>query len=201
MHIGIGVFMGMPLFALMMILLNVAAFGSDLVTSRCQIRSRRIRFMNIRPWSVGTFQLDRGTFSEENSQTEDEIMSAEPEPDLKLEIAHILLLDIVGYWRLLVNEQGGLREWTNASAPCGSFRAAEAAEKLIRLPKPENKALLFFDTPEGSGKVAPWKSVRHCRSSPACSGGGRPQRRGQQGDRRRTMSRTSPEPRSRTFSG
>ena len=32
-------------------------------------------------------------------------MSAEQEPDLKLEIAHILLLDIVGYSRLLVNEQ------------------------------------------------------------------------------------------------
>ena len=34
MHIGIGVFMGMPLFALIMILLNLAAFGSDLVLPR-----------------------------------------------------------------------------------------------------------------------------------------------------------------------
>jgi len=31
MHIGIGVFMGMPLFAFIMIVLNVAAFGSELV--------------------------------------------------------------------------------------------------------------------------------------------------------------------------
>jgi hypothetical protein len=31
--------------------------------------------------------------------------SAEPKPDLPLEIAHVLLIDVVGYSRLLVNEQ------------------------------------------------------------------------------------------------
>jgi hypothetical protein len=31
--------------------------------------------------------------------------SAEPAPDLPLEIAHVLLIDVVGYSRLLVNEQ------------------------------------------------------------------------------------------------
>ena len=31
--------------------------------------------------------------------------SAEPTPDLPLEIAHILLIDVVGYSKLLVNEQ------------------------------------------------------------------------------------------------
>ena len=31
--------------------------------------------------------------------------SAEPKPDLPLEIAHLLLIDVVGYSRLLVNEQ------------------------------------------------------------------------------------------------
>ncbi len=30
---------------------------------------------------------------------------AEPTPDLKLEIAHLLLIDVVGYSKLLVNEQ------------------------------------------------------------------------------------------------
>ena len=29
--------------------------------------------------------------------------SAEPKPDLQLEIAHILLMDVVGYSKLLVN--------------------------------------------------------------------------------------------------
>ena len=31
--------------------------------------------------------------------------SAEPTPDLQLEIAHLLLIDVVGYSKLLVNEQ------------------------------------------------------------------------------------------------
>jgi hypothetical protein len=30
---------------------------------------------------------------------------AEPKPDLPLEIAHLLLIDVVGYSKLLVNEQ------------------------------------------------------------------------------------------------
>ena len=33
------------------------------------------------------------------------LMSAEPKLDLQLEIAHLLLIDVVGYSRLLVNEQ------------------------------------------------------------------------------------------------
>ncbi len=82
-------------------------------------------------------------------------MSAEPEQDLKLEIAHILLLDIVGYSRLLVNEQvEGLRELNKIVRSCSSFRAAEAAEKLIRLPTGDGMALLFFGTPEDPAKCA-----------------------------------------------
>jgi len=32
-------------------------------------------------------------------------MSVEPKPDLPLEIAHVLLIDVVGYSKRLVNEQ------------------------------------------------------------------------------------------------
>jgi len=32
-------------------------------------------------------------------------MSAETKPDLRLEIAHVLFIDIVGYSKLLINEQ------------------------------------------------------------------------------------------------
>ena len=82
-------------------------------------------------------------------------MSAEPEPDLTLEIAHILLLDIVGYSRLLVNEQvGGMRELNKIVRNSSCFRAAEAAEKLIRLPTGDGMALLFFGTPEDPAKCA-----------------------------------------------
>ena len=38
-------------------------------------------------------------------------MSAELKPDLQLEIAYLLLIDVVGYSKLLVNEQ--IELWTN----------------------------------------------------------------------------------------
>jgi TolB-like protein/class 3 adenylate cyclase/Flp pilus assembly protein TadD len=85
----------------------------------------------------------------------EEKMAAESEPDLKLEIAYILLLDIVGYSRLLVNEQvESLRELNKIVRSCDSFRAAEAAEKLVRVPTGDGMALLFFSTPEDPAKCA-----------------------------------------------
>jgi hypothetical protein len=53
------------------------------------------------------------------------------EPDLELEIAHVLLIDVVGYSKLLVNEQIELLQELNQivrSTEC--FRAAEARGKL-----------------------------------------------------------------------
>ena len=52
-------------------------------------------------------------------------------PDLQLEIAHLLLIDVVGYSKLLVNEQIELLQELNQivrSTEC--FRAAEASGKL-----------------------------------------------------------------------
>jgi hypothetical protein len=51
----------------------------------------------------------------------------ESKPDLPLEMAHILLIDVVGYSKLLVNEQIELLQELNRigrSTDC--FRAAEA---------------------------------------------------------------------------
>jgi TolB-like protein/class 3 adenylate cyclase/Tfp pilus assembly protein PilF len=75
--------------------------------------------------------------------------SAGTQPDLKLEIAHILLIDAVGYSKLLVNEQIELLQRLNQivrSTEC--FRAAEASGKLIRVPAGDGMALLFFHSPE-----------------------------------------------------
>ncbi len=75
--------------------------------------------------------------------------SAEPKPDLPLEIAHVLLIDMVGYSRLLVNEQIELLQELNQivrSSEC--FRAAETTGKLIRVPSGDGMALLFFQSPE-----------------------------------------------------
>jgi TolB-like protein/class 3 adenylate cyclase/cytochrome c-type biogenesis protein CcmH/NrfG len=75
--------------------------------------------------------------------------SAEPTPDLQLEIAHLLLIDVVGYSKRLVNEQietlQGLNQIVRATE---SFRTAEAGDKLIRVPTGDGMALLFFRSPE-----------------------------------------------------
>src|SRR5438876_6979302 len=73
-------------------------------------------------------------------------MSAEPKPDLPLEIAHLLLIDVVGYSKLLVNDQvESLQQLNRIVRSTDCFRAAEAKDKLIRLPTGDGMALLFFD--------------------------------------------------------
>src|SRR5438105_499934 len=76
-------------------------------------------------------------------------MSAELKPDLQLEIAHLLLIDVVDYSRLLVNEQIELMQQLNQivrSTEC--FQVAEKNGKLIRVPTGDGMALVFFRSPE-----------------------------------------------------
>src|SRR5215471_13663521 len=81
--------------------------------------------------------------------------SAEPTPDLQLEIAHLLLIDVVGYSKLLVNEQIELlQELKQIVRSAGSFRAAEARGELIRVPTGDGMALLFFHSPEEPARCA-----------------------------------------------
>src|SRR6266566_3826564 len=76
-------------------------------------------------------------------------MSAEPKPDLPLEIAHLLLIDVVGYSKLLVNDQvESLQQLNRIVRSTDCFRAAEAKDKLIRLPTGDGMALLFFENLE-----------------------------------------------------
>src|SRR6184192_4350443 len=75
--------------------------------------------------------------------------SAEPKPDLPLEIAHVLLIDVVGYSKLLVNEQIELLQELNQivrGTEC--FRAAETKGRLVRVSTGDGMALLFFHSPE-----------------------------------------------------
>jgi TolB-like protein/class 3 adenylate cyclase/Tfp pilus assembly protein PilF len=81
--------------------------------------------------------------------------SAEPTPDLQLEIAHILLIDVVGYSKLLVNEQIELlQELKQLVRSSESFRAAEARDELIRVPTGDGMALVFFHSPEEPARCA-----------------------------------------------
>ena len=71
------------------------------------------------------------------------------EPDLTLEIAHLLLIDVVGFSRLLANEQVKvIKELNRVVRATECFRKAEAAGKLIRLPTGDGMVLLFFESPE-----------------------------------------------------
>src|SRR6266513_1363018 len=76
-------------------------------------------------------------------------MSAEVKKEIELEIAHLLLIDVVGYSKLLVNEQIELLQDLNQivrNTEC--FRAAETKSKLIRVSTGDGMALLFFQSPE-----------------------------------------------------
>src|SRR5215813_6007161 len=74
---------------------------------------------------------------------------AELASDLQLEIAHLLLIDVVGYSKLLVEEEVELlQELTQIVRATQSFRSAEASGKLVRVATGDGMALLFFRSPE-----------------------------------------------------
>src|SRR5436305_8960495 len=82
-------------------------------------------------------------------------MSVEPNSDLQFEIGYLLLIDVVGYSKLLVNEQVELlRELNQIVRSTPSFRNAEATGKLIRLPTGDGMALVFFRSPEEPAQCA-----------------------------------------------
>jgi len=92
--------------------------------------------------------------------------SAESKPDLALEIAHLLLIDVVGYSKLLVNEQiEQLQELNQIVRSTESFRRAEASGELIRVPTGDGMALLFFRSPEEPARCA-LESSRELKNHP-----------------------------------
>jgi TolB-like protein/cytochrome c-type biogenesis protein CcmH/NrfG len=76
-------------------------------------------------------------------------MVDEQKSKLRLEIAHVLFIDIVGYSKLRTSEQSAqiekLREIVRGTE---QFRTAEAEGKLIRLPTGDGGALAFRNNPE-----------------------------------------------------
>jgi TolB-like protein/Flp pilus assembly protein TadD len=76
-------------------------------------------------------------------------MSADNAATFKLEIGHVLFIDIVGYSTLLIDKQAELFDELNRvvrNTLC--FRAAESDGKLIRLPTGDGMVLIFSDSPE-----------------------------------------------------
>jgi TolB-like protein/class 3 adenylate cyclase/Tfp pilus assembly protein PilF len=82
-------------------------------------------------------------------------MSADVQPDVQLEIGHVLFMDVVGYSKLLVNEQRELVEQLGQIVRnTEQVRIAEAANKLIRVPAGDGMALVFFNSPEAPVRCA-----------------------------------------------
>jgi TolB-like protein/integral membrane sensor domain MASE1/Flp pilus assembly protein TadD len=84
----------------------------------------------------------------EPAQTEEDRFM-EPNSDLESEVAHLLLIDVVGFSKLSDNEEIELlQELNQIVRGTDCFRMAEADGKLIRVPMGDGMALLFFHSPE-----------------------------------------------------
>jgi adenylate cyclase len=76
-------------------------------------------------------------------------MLTDSSSDVKFEIGHVLFIDIVGYSKLLINEQSEQLETLKAIVRgTEQFQKAEAQGKLLRLPTGDGGALVFRTTPE-----------------------------------------------------
>src|SRR6266849_1017788 len=82
-------------------------------------------------------------------------MSSEQSSDVKFEIGHVLFIDIVGYSKLLINEQSDqIQKLKEIVRGTEQVRLAEAEGKLLRLPTGDGGALVFRTSPEAPVRCA-----------------------------------------------
>src|SRR6266403_879774 len=82
-------------------------------------------------------------------------MSAAVKKELHLEIAHVLFMDVVGFSKLLINDQSETLEQLNHLVrETPHFSEAEAAGKLIRLSTGDGMALVFSNSAEAPVECA-----------------------------------------------
>jgi TolB-like protein/class 3 adenylate cyclase/Tfp pilus assembly protein PilF len=80
---------------------------------------------------------------------------AEVKKEIELEIAYVLFIDIVGYSKLLIDQQRRLLELLNEIVRrTEQFRKAEASHRLITIPTGDGMALVFYNTPEAPVECA-----------------------------------------------
>src|SRR5256886_14448056 len=76
-------------------------------------------------------------------------MPTEHSSDVKFEIGHVLFIDIVGYSKLLINEQSEqIQKLKEIVRGTEQVRIAEAEGKLLRLPTGDGGALVFRTSSE-----------------------------------------------------
>jgi TolB-like protein/class 3 adenylate cyclase/Tfp pilus assembly protein PilF len=82
-------------------------------------------------------------------------MAPENNPEAQLQIGHVLFLDVVGYSKLLLDEQREVQQQLNLVVKnAAQVQAAEAEEKLVRIPTGDGMALVFFNSPEAPIRCA-----------------------------------------------
>src|SRR5216117_2914997 len=76
-------------------------------------------------------------------------MLSESASDVKFEIGHVLVIDIVGYSKLLIHEQSEqLQSLKQIVRGTEQFRLAQAAGRFLRLPTGDGGVLVFRTSPE-----------------------------------------------------
>src|SRR5690348_9645523 len=82
-------------------------------------------------------------------------MPSESETSVRLQIGHVLFMDLVGYSTLLLDEQRQyLEQLSEIVRGSEQVRGAKEAGKLIQLPVGDGMALVFFDSPEAPVRCA-----------------------------------------------
>ena len=82
-------------------------------------------------------------------------MPTASETNFQLEIGHVLLIDIVGYSKLLITEQREqLQELNEIVRNTAQFRASDANGMLMRIPTGDGMALIFRDSVEAPLRCA-----------------------------------------------
>jgi class 3 adenylate cyclase len=76
-------------------------------------------------------------------------MPEELKAKLRLEIAHVLFIDIVGYSTRLTDEQQALVDQLNQIVRSSDeFQKATATGRLMKIPTGDGMALIFYNSPE-----------------------------------------------------
>jgi TolB-like protein len=82
-------------------------------------------------------------------------MSAKGSAHLQLQIGHVLFMDVVGYSKLLLDEQREVQEQLSQIVrETRQVRVAEETGKLVRIPTGDGMALVFFNSPEAPTRCA-----------------------------------------------
>jgi hypothetical protein len=78
-------------------------------------------------------------------------MPGDSPTESKPEIAHVLMMDVVGYSKWLIDRQTQVMAELNEVVRTSTrFRVADAAGRLLRLPTGDGMALVFSGDPEAA---------------------------------------------------